>query len=41
VTIKESHWGYRVLVFEDLDGNELFFNYPNSPGQDPERLSRR
>jgi hypothetical protein len=26
VTIKESHWGYRVLVFEDLDGNELFFN---------------
>jgi catechol 2,3-dioxygenase-like lactoylglutathione lyase family enzyme len=27
----EGYWGYRVLVVEDLDGNQLFFNYPNEP----------
>jgi hypothetical protein len=27
-----------VLVVEDLDGNQLFFNYPNEPGQNPEGL---
>ncbi len=31
VEIKEGHWGYRVLVVEDPDGNQLFFNYPNEP----------
>ena len=41
VLVKEGHWGYRVLVVEDLDGNQLFFNYPNEPGQDPEGLRRR
>jgi catechol 2,3-dioxygenase-like lactoylglutathione lyase family enzyme len=25
------HWGYRLLAVEDLDGNQLFFNYPNEP----------
>jgi catechol 2,3-dioxygenase-like lactoylglutathione lyase family enzyme len=28
---QEGHWGYRVLMVEDLDGNQLFFNYPNEP----------
>jgi len=27
--VKEGSWGYRVLVVEDPDGNQLFFNYPN------------
>jgi len=40
VPVKEGHWGYRILVVEDLDGNQLFFNYPNEPGVDPEGLRR-
>ena len=36
VQVKDGHWGYRLLVVEDLDGNQLFFNYPNEPGVDPE-----
>ena len=27
--VKDGNWGYRLLVVEDLDGNQLFFNYPN------------
>jgi catechol 2,3-dioxygenase-like lactoylglutathione lyase family enzyme len=29
--VKDGHWGYRLLVVDDLDGNQLFFNYPNEP----------
>jgi hypothetical protein len=29
VPVKESSWGYRLLVVDDLDGNQLFFNYPS------------
>jgi len=29
VPVKEGRWGYRLLVVDDLDGNQLFFNYPN------------
>ena len=29
VRVKESSWGYRLLVVDDLDGNQLFFNYPS------------
>ena len=28
VPVKEGSWGYRVLVIDDPDGNQLFFNYP-------------
>ena len=28
VPVKEGSWGYRLLVVDDLDGNQLFFNYP-------------
>jgi catechol 2,3-dioxygenase-like lactoylglutathione lyase family enzyme len=28
VPVKEGSWGYRLLVVEDLDGNQLLFNYP-------------
>ena len=26
----EGHWGYRVLVVTDPDGNELYFPYENA-----------
>lgn len=29
VPVKEGSWGYRLLVIDDLDGNQLLFNYPN------------
>ncbi len=29
VPVKEGLWGYRLLVVDDLVGNQLFFNYPN------------
>jgi catechol 2,3-dioxygenase-like lactoylglutathione lyase family enzyme len=32
VSVKEGSWGYRLLVVDDLDGNQLFFNYPASQG---------
>ena len=28
VRVKEGSWGYRLLVVDDPDGNQLFFNYP-------------
>jgi len=40
VAVKDAHWGYKVLVVEDLDGNQLFVPYPNEPGVDPEGLRR-
>jgi catechol 2,3-dioxygenase-like lactoylglutathione lyase family enzyme len=33
VAVKDGRWGYRLLVVEDLDGNQLFFPYPNEPEQ--------
>jgi catechol 2,3-dioxygenase-like lactoylglutathione lyase family enzyme len=38
VAVRDGRWGYRLLVVEDPDGNQLFFPYPNEPqsaGQDP------
>ncbi len=29
VAVKEGWWGYRLLVVDDPDGNQLFFNFPN------------
>ena len=29
VPLKEGRWGYRLLVVDDPDGNQLLFNYPN------------
>ena len=34
VPVKEGSWGYRLLVVDDLDGNQLFFNYPNETSSD-------
>jgi uncharacterized glyoxalase superfamily protein PhnB len=28
VPVKEGSWGYQLLVVDDPDGNQLFFNYP-------------
>ena len=27
--VKDGWWGYQLLVVDDPDGNQLFFNYPN------------
>jgi catechol 2,3-dioxygenase-like lactoylglutathione lyase family enzyme len=34
VAVKDGRWGYRLIVVEDPDGNQLLFNYPadNQPG---------
>lgn len=32
VPVKEGWWGYRLLVVDDPDGNQLFFNYPAEGG---------
>jgi uncharacterized glyoxalase superfamily protein PhnB len=29
--VKEGWWGYRLVVVDDPDGNQLFFNYPKEP----------
>jgi len=29
VEVADGSWGYRLLVVNDPDGNQLFFNYPN------------
>jgi catechol 2,3-dioxygenase-like lactoylglutathione lyase family enzyme len=29
--VKDGRWGYRLLVVDDPDGNQLFFNYPHEP----------
>jgi catechol 2,3-dioxygenase-like lactoylglutathione lyase family enzyme len=29
VPVREDSWGYRLLVIDDPDGNQLFFNYPS------------
>lgn len=29
VAVKEGAWGYRLLMVDDPDGNQFFFNYPN------------
>lgn len=26
--VKDGSWGYRLIVVDDPDGNQLFFNYP-------------
>src|ERR1700689_937055 len=35
VSVKDGSWGYRLLVVDDPDGNQLFFNYPSetAPGK--------
>ena len=29
VAVKDGSWGYPLMIVHDLDGNELYFNYPN------------
>ena len=35
VNVKDGKWGYRLMVVHDLDGNELYFPYPNDTGTQP------
>jgi uncharacterized glyoxalase superfamily protein PhnB len=30
LVVKDGAWGYRLLVVDDPDGNQLYFNYPNA-----------
>jgi uncharacterized glyoxalase superfamily protein PhnB len=30
VDVRDGTWGYRLMVIQDPDGNELYFNYPAS-----------
>jgi catechol 2,3-dioxygenase-like lactoylglutathione lyase family enzyme len=30
--VKDGSWGYRLVVVDDPDGNQLFFNYPSETG---------
>jgi len=32
--VTDGRWGYRLLVVEDPDGNQLYFNYPNEPADE-------
>ncbi len=34
VPVKDGSWGYRLLVIDDPDGNQLFFNYPSETASD-------
>jgi len=29
--VTDGSWGYRLLVVDDPDGNQLYFNYPDEP----------
>jgi catechol 2,3-dioxygenase-like lactoylglutathione lyase family enzyme len=31
VAVADGRWGYRLLVVNDPDGNQLYFNYPHEP----------
>jgi catechol 2,3-dioxygenase-like lactoylglutathione lyase family enzyme len=35
VPVKDGSWGYRLLVVDDPDGNQLLFNYPGEPAASP------
>lgn len=35
VSVKDGSWGYRILVVDDLDGNQLYFNYPSETAPGP------
>ena len=32
VAVKDGSWGYRLIVVDDPDGNQLYFNYPHENG---------
>jgi len=36
VAVKDGSWGYRLLVVDDPDGNQLFFNYPSETASHPD-----
>ena len=38
VPVREGSWGYRLLVVDDPDGNQLFFNYPSEPASAKNQL---
>jgi catechol 2,3-dioxygenase-like lactoylglutathione lyase family enzyme len=37
VSVKDGSWGYRLIIVNDPDGNQLFFNYPHDPASGRDR----
>ena len=37
VEVQDGHWGYRLMVILDPDGNELYFPYPAASPEHGER----
>ena len=37
VPVNDGSWGYRLLVVDDPDGNQLFFNYPREAASSKDR----
>ena len=35
MNVEEGKWGYRVLIVQDPDGNELYFPYPDVRKETP------
>jgi catechol 2,3-dioxygenase-like lactoylglutathione lyase family enzyme len=35
VNVTDGHWGYRLMVVKDPDGNQLYFNYPKDSETQP------
>ncbi len=35
VAFTRGHWGYRVIIVDDPDGNQLYFPDPTDPGSAP------
>lgn len=35
VDVKDGRWGYRLMVIDDPDGNQLFFPYPADGEPEP------
>ena len=33
VDVKDGWWGYKLMIIEDPDGNQLYFAYPKSDEQ--------
>lgn len=41
VPVKDGSWGYRILVVDDPDGNQLFFNYPDETASSGQATAER
>jgi catechol 2,3-dioxygenase-like lactoylglutathione lyase family enzyme len=40
IPVREDFWGYRLLIVDDPDGNQLLFNYP-AQATPPETVGKK